>query len=66
MNYMVFDLEFNQPSSKEELVLEPFPFCFEVIQIGAIKMDEKFKIRNKRKTRVRYEPSFWSEWAELI
>ena len=45
MNYIVLDLEFNQPSSKEELVLEPFPFCFEVIQIGAIKMDEKFKIQ---------------------
>ena len=45
MNYIVFDLEFNQPSSKEKLVLEPFPFCFEIIQIGAVKMDEKFKIQ---------------------
>ena len=45
MNYIIFDLEFNQPSSREQLVLEPIPFCFEVIQIGAIKMDEKYRIQ---------------------
>ena len=44
MNYIVFDLEFNQPSSKEELILKPFPFYFEVVQIGAVKMDEKYEI----------------------
>lgn len=44
MNYIVFDVEFNQPVSKEKLILEPFPFCFEVVQIGAVKMDEKCKI----------------------
>ena len=44
MNYIVFDLEFNQPSSKEQLILDPFPFCNEVIQIGAVKMDEKYNI----------------------
>ena len=45
MNYIVFDLEFNQPLSKEQLVLEPFPLCFEVVQIGAVKMDEKCRIQ---------------------
>ena len=45
MNYIVFDLEFNQPLLKEQLVLDPFPFCFEIIQIGAVKMDENFKIK---------------------
>ena len=45
MNYIVFDLEFNQPSSKEQLILEPFPFFFEVVQIGAVKMDEKCNIK---------------------
>ena len=45
MNYIVFDLEFSQPLSKEQLVLEPFPLYFEVIQIGAVKMDEKCSIQ---------------------
>ncbi len=45
MNYIVFDLEFSQPLSKEQLVLEPFPLCFEVVQIGAVKMDEKCRIQ---------------------
>lgn len=45
MNYIVFDLEFNQPLSYEQLILDPFPFYFEVIQIGAVKMDESYKIK---------------------
>ena len=57
MNYIVFDLEFNQPSSKEQLILEPFPFCFEVVQIGAVKMDEKYKIRETIDIQV--EPIFY-------
>lgn len=45
MNYIIYDLEFNQPrssksSSREETIKCPF----EIIQIGAIKLDENFNI----------------------
>lgn len=41
MNYIVFDLEFNQDFSpgKQDCTLRP---CFEIIQIGAVKLDEQF------------------------
>ena len=40
MKYIVFDLEFNQSSNKEDRVQQ---LPFEVIQIGALKLDENFK-----------------------
>ena len=41
MNYIVFDLEWNQcPSGKEQ---ENKDLPFEIIEIGAIKLDEKFR-----------------------
>ena len=44
MNYIVFDLEWNQPSSKDEKITEPIPFCGEIIQIGAVRLDEEFNV----------------------
>ena len=40
MKYIIFDLEFNQSSNKEDRVLQ---LPFEIIQIGALKLDENFK-----------------------
>ena len=49
MNYIVLDLEFNQPynfKTGEKTVL--VPECpFEIIQIGAVKLNEKFEISDK-------------------
>ena len=44
MNYIVFDMEWNQPTGKSEKITEPLPLCGEIIQIGAAKLDEKFNI----------------------
>ncbi len=44
MNYIVFDLEWNQPRTKSEKITDPIPFSGEIIQIGAVKMDEAFQI----------------------
>lgn len=40
MKYIIFDLEFNQSSNKEDRIAE---LPFEIIQIGAVKLDEDFK-----------------------
>ena len=49
MNYIVLDLEFNQPynfRSGKRTTLEP-QLPFEIIQIGAVKMDDCFNITEK-------------------
>ena len=45
MNYIVLDLEFNQSFPfKTGKKVEPNPECpFEIIQIGAVKLNEKFQ-----------------------
>ncbi len=39
MNYIVFDMEWNQPFSKESAIQSPIYLSGEIIQIGAIKMN---------------------------
>jgi len=43
MNYIVFDMEWNQPFSKESAIHSPIYLSGEIIQIGAIKLNEKGK-----------------------
>ena len=40
MKYIIFDLEFNQSSNKEDRIAQ---LPFEIIQIGALKLDEDLK-----------------------
>lgn len=40
MNYIVFDMEWNQPVCKEKTILAPFPLRGEIFQIGAVKLNE--------------------------
>lgn len=43
MDYIVFDLEFNQDfSSPMQVSIDQTPHPFEIIQIGAVKLDEQF------------------------
>lgn len=46
MNYIIYDLEFNQedPSNKNDVKSSDDKLTFEIIQIGAIKVDEYFKV----------------------
>ena len=42
MNYIVFDLEWNQPQSAATMLQEPVYLSGEIIEIGAVKLDEHF------------------------
>ncbi|MBR5317084.1 MAG: exonuclease domain-containing protein [Lachnospiraceae bacterium] len=44
MNYIVLDLEWNQPYDKKSMVKTPVALHGEIIQIGAIKLDENYHI----------------------
>lgn len=43
MHYIVLDLEWNQALSREQFVTEPVKLRGEIVQIGAVKLDESFK-----------------------
>lgn len=44
MNYIVLDLEWNQPNSPRVMVKSPVSLKGEIIQIGAVKLDENLEI----------------------
>ena len=46
MNYIVFDLEWNQPYSNDISFMKrtKMPLTGEIIQIGAVKLNEKMDI----------------------
>ena len=44
MNYIVFDLEWNQPAWGTTEVTEPLHLTGEIIEIGAVKLDDNFKM----------------------
>ena len=40
MNYIVLDLEWNQPLSPQRMIRDPFKLGGEIIQFGAVKIDD--------------------------
>ncbi len=53
MNYIILDMEWNQPFGGVKLVQNPVVLHGEIIQIGAIKADENFNYVDKIKIAVR-------------
>ena len=44
MNYVIFDLEWNQPPDDASTLLEPIYFPGDIIEIGAAKLDDRFQL----------------------
>lgn len=42
MNYIIFDLEWNQPADERSTVQDPVYLNGEIIEIGAVKLDDQF------------------------
>ena len=53
MNYIVFDLEWNQPVNAAAAVTEPVYLAGEIIEIGAVKLNEKFEALEELKIYVK-------------
>ncbi len=47
MNYVVLDLEWNQPRFSGETVKKPVYLVGEIVQIGAVRMDESLSIKDE-------------------
>ena len=44
MNYIIFDLEWNQPPEEAAAVQSPVHLTGEIVEIGAVKLDEHFSL----------------------
>lgn len=42
MNYIIFDLEWNQPMDERSTVLKPVYLSGEIVEIGAVKLNDQF------------------------
>jgi len=49
MNYIVMDLEWNQPMGAKRTVTNPYTLRGEIIQIGAVKLNDAFEITDTYK-----------------
>ena len=61
MKYIVFDLEWNMPFSAQNMVKEPSMLRGEIFEIGAVKLDEDFKIEDKFKANIK--PTYYKKNA---
>ena len=59
MNYIVLDLEWNQPFSSKTAIRTPVFLKGEIVQIGAVKLNERFDIIDKFKLMIR--PQFYTK-----
>ncbi len=64
MNYIIFDLEWNQPSTPEAAVTEPLYITGEIIQIGAVKLDSSFEIVDELRLYIR--PMYYTKLHKQI
>lgn len=67
MNYIIFDLEWNQPADETTTILEPIYFPGEIIEIGAAKLDEHFHVVDTLRvySRPQYYPKMHKRIASL-
>lgn len=57
MKYVVVDLEWNQPRREDRLITEPIRFDSEIIEIGAVRLNEDYAEEDEFKCYVR--PQFY-------
>lgn len=67
MNYIIYDLEWNQPMDERTAIREPFYFDSEIIEIGAVKLDEHFCLIDQCKLYIapRFYPKLHRHIASL-
>ena len=64
MNYIIFDLEWNQPTEEATTIREPFYLPGEIIEIGAAKLDEHFHVIDT--LRVYSKPQYYKKMHKRI
>lgn len=59
MNYIILDLEWNQPFSTEKAIRKPVHLHGEIIQIGAVMLNEDFRVADNCKLMIK--PKFYTK-----
>ncbi|MBR2634330.1 MAG: exonuclease domain-containing protein [Clostridia bacterium] len=64
MNYIVLDLEWNQPRFAEETVRKPVHLVGEIVQIGAVRMNSRFSM--KKELRLTVCPKYYRKMHRKV
>lgn len=64
MEYVIFDLEWNQPAAESETVTEPVPLSGEIVEIGAVKLNSAFEVISEK--RLLIKPTFYPRMHRLL
>lgn len=64
MNYIIFDLEWNQCASESEILTDPVCLPGEIIEIGAVKLDDSFQKVDE--LRLYIKPKYYSKLHRRI
>ncbi len=64
MHYIIFDLEWNQPAVEEAAITDPLYLSGEIIEIGAVKLDEHFAPIDE--LRLYISPTFYPKMHKRI
>lgn len=64
MNYIIFDLEWNQSADERSAISQPVYLAGEIIEIGAVKLDENFRITDE--LRLYISPVFYPKMHKRI
>ena len=64
MNYIIFDLEWNQPPDPASMIQQPVYLTGEIVQIGAVKLDDSFQPVDE--LRLYIKPKFYTKMHRRI
>lgn len=64
MNYIVLDMEWNQPFNIKNMVKKPLTLHGEIVQIGAVKLDENYHILDTFKIMV--SPKYYTKMHKKV
>ena len=64
MNYIVLDMEWNQPFNMNSMIRNPIALHGEIIQIGAVKLDENYHILDTFKIMV--SPKYYTKMHKKV
>lgn len=64
MNYIVLDMEWNQPFNTKSMIKKPIMLHGEIVQIGAVKLDENYHILDTFKIMV--SPKYYTKMHKKV
>ena len=64
MNYIVLDMEWNQPFNMKSMIKKPLMLHGEIVQIGAVKLDENYHILDTFKIMV--SPKYYTKMHKKV